>query len=107
VALNQGVWTAHANGHVTRFDPRPGHLNLGVDLVVASQLDGIAAVDPGDSVYAFSTSARKLYRIAYPSGPVIGSATFRGRPTAVAVLPNVVWVATDDGKVTSIAAPKR
>jgi hypothetical protein len=80
---------------------------VGVDFAVAPQLDGIAAVDPGDSVYAYSTSARKLYRIAYPSGPVIGTVTFRGRPTAVAVVSNAVWVATDDGKVTPIAAPKR
>jgi serine/threonine protein kinase len=107
VALDQGVWTAHATGEVTRSDPRTANLDVGARVSVGSPLDGIAAVERGDSVYVYSTGARKLYRIAYPSGPVVGSVTFRGRPTAVAVLSNAVWVATDDGKVTPIAAPKR
>ena len=52
VALNSGVWVANANGHVTRFNPQA--LKLTADLPVASQLDAIAATDPGRYVWAIS-----------------------------------------------------
>ena len=52
VTLDQGVWIANANGHVTRFDPRAGQLRVNADIAIAPQLDAIAATDPGPFVWA-------------------------------------------------------
>ncbi len=103
VALDQGVWTAHANGHVTRFDSRPRHLRVNADIAVARGLDAIAATDPSPFVWAISRSAMTLYRITNTSNPAVtGTIVFGSPPVALAVNAHSVWVATQDGKVTEI-----
>jgi hypothetical protein len=103
VALDQGVWTAHANGHVTRFDPRPGHLRVNADIPVAPELDAIAATDPSPFVWATSKTAMALYRVTNTSQPAVtGTIVFGSPPVALAVDTHSVWVATKDGKVTQI-----
>ena len=103
VALDEGVWTAHGNGHVTRFDPRPGFLRVNADLPVAPSLDAIAATEQGPFVWTTSRSARTLYRVTNGSTPrVTGSIKFDSPPVALAVEANSVWVATQDGHITQI-----
>jgi hypothetical protein len=103
VTLDQGVWVANANGHVTRFDPRPGQLRVNADIAVAPELDAVAATDPGPFVWAISKSERKVYRLTNTSKPAVtGSAVFNSPPVALAVNATSVWVATQDGKVAEI-----
>ena len=103
VTLDQGVWIAGANGHVTRFDPRPGHLGVSADIAVAPELDAIAATDPGPYVWALSKSQRTVYRLTNTSRPAVtGSIVFNSPPVALAVNAHSVWIATQDGKITEI-----
>ncbi len=103
VALDQGVWTAHADGHVTRFDPRATHLRVNADLKVAPDLAGIAAMDPSPFAWAISKSTRTLYRVTNTGTPAVtGTVVFGSAPVALAVNANSVWVATEDGRVTEI-----
>ncbi|MBV9423230.1 MAG: CHAT domain-containing protein, partial [Solirubrobacterales bacterium] len=64
VTFDQGVWTAHADGHVTRFDPRTGHLKVNANISVAPELDAIAARENDTSVWATSKQTMTLYRIS-------------------------------------------
>jgi hypothetical protein len=103
VAFDQGVWIATANGHVTRFDPRPGHLRVNADISVAPELDAIAATDPSPFVWATSKTAMALYRVTNTSQPAVtGTIVFGSPPVALAVDTHSVWVATKDGEVTQI-----
>ncbi len=104
VALDQGVWTAHANGNLTRFDPRPGQLRINADINVSPDgLDGIAAVDPSPFVWTISKSARTLYRVTNTSHPsVTGRVVFHSPPEALVVEGNSVWVATQAGGVVQV-----
>jgi hypothetical protein len=103
LALDQGIWTAHANGHVTRFDPQPGHLQINADIAVAPGLTAIAVTDPSPFVWAISTSTMALYLITNTSKPAVtGTIAFGSPPVALAVSADSVWVATQDGKVTQI-----
>ena len=103
VTLDQGVWIANANGHVTRFDPRPGELRVNADIAVAPELDAIAATDPGPFVWAISKSQKALYRVTNASNPAVtGTVVFNSPPVAIAVNANSVWVATQDHKVIQI-----
>jgi serine/threonine protein kinase len=103
VAVDQGVWIANANGHVTRFDPRPGQLRVNADVAVAPELDAIAATDPGRYVWAISKSQKTVYRISNASEPAVtGTIVFNSPPVALAVNAHSVWVATQDRKVTEI-----
>ena len=103
VTLDQGVWIASADGHVTRFDPRPGHLRVNADTAIAPELDAIAAMDPGPFVWAISKSRRTLYRLTNTTKPTVtGTIVFNSLPVAIAVNANSVWVATQDRKVTQI-----
>jgi serine/threonine protein kinase len=104
VTLDQGVWTAHANGHVTRFDPRPKKLAVNANIAThASELDAIAATDGGPYVWAISKSAKTLYRIKSLGLPALtGTVVFGSPPVALAVSGSSVWVATQDGRITEI-----
>ncbi len=103
VTLDQGVWTAHSNGHVTRFDPRFQALRVNSDLAVSSELDAIAATEGGPFVWAISKSAKTLFRITNTSVPAVtGTVVFGSTPVALAVNGRSVWVGTDDGRVTEI-----
>jgi serine/threonine protein kinase len=103
VTLDQGVWIANTNGHVTRFDPRPGQLRVSADIAVAPELDVIAATDPGPFIWAISTSQKTVYRVTNTSKPAVtGTIVFSSPPVALAVNPNSVWVATQDRKVIQI-----
>ena len=103
VTFDQGVWIAHANGHVTRFDPRSNHLKVNADVGVAPDLVGIAAIDPSPYVWAISRSAKTLYRITNTSQPAVtGKVVFASSPVALAVRASSVWVATQDGRVIEI-----
>lgn len=103
VTLDQGVWIATANGHVTRFDPRPGKLKVNADVAVAPELDAIAATDPGPFVWAISKSQKTLYRVTNTSKPAVtGTVVFTSPPVALAADADSVWVATQDHKVTQI-----
>jgi serine/threonine protein kinase len=103
VTVNQGVWIAHANGHVTRFDPRTGHLAVNADIAVAPELDAIAATDPGPFVWAISKSQKTVYRVTNTSQPAVtGTIVFNSAPVALAVNAHSIWVATQDHTVTQI-----
>jgi serine/threonine protein kinase len=103
VAVDQGVWIAHANGHVTRFDPRTGKLGVNADIAVAPELDAIAATDPGPFVWAISKSLKTVYRITSTAQPAVtGTIVFNSAPVALAVNAHSIWVATQDHKVTQI-----
>jgi hypothetical protein len=103
VSFDQGVWAAHADGSVTRFDPRPGHLAVNTDVKVAPALDAIAALEGGPAVWAISGQARGLYRLSTaPGARVSGRVTFASAPVALAFAGQYVWVATADGKLTQI-----
>jgi hypothetical protein len=102
VTLDQGVWTANADGHVVRFDPRKLSVNADV-ATPARGLDAIAATDPGRWVWAMSKSRKAVYRISNTSTPAVtGTVAFSSAPVALAVTPAAVWVATEDNKVTQI-----
>jgi Protein kinase domain len=103
VTFDDGVWIAHANGHVTRFDPRSNHLKVNADVGIAPDLAGIAAIDPSPYVWAISRSAKTLYRITNTSQPAVtGKVVFASSPVALAVRGSSVWVATEDGRVVEI-----
>jgi Protein kinase domain len=103
VTFDNGVWTAHANGEVTRFNPIFQFLKVNLTLPVTSALDAIAATDPGPYVWAISKTAKTLYRISDTGSPAVtGNVTFASPPVALAVSGNSVWVATQDGKITQI-----
>jgi serine/threonine protein kinase len=103
VAVNQGVWVAHSDGHVTRFDPRLNRLRVNADLTLPAQLDSIATTDKSQFVWAISKSARTLYRITNTSKPAVtGTVRFSSPPVALAAAAGSVWVATEDDKVIEI-----
>lgn len=103
VTLDQGVWIANANGHVTRFDPRPGQLRVIADIAIAPELDAIVGTDPGPFVWAISKSQKTVYRVTNTSKPAVtGTIVFNSSPVALAVNANSVWVATQDRKITQI-----
>jgi serine/threonine protein kinase len=103
VAVDQGVWIAHANGHVSRFDPRTGHLGVNADIAVAPELDAIAATDPGPFVWALSKSQKTVYRVTNTSQPAVtGTIVFNSTPVALGADAHSIWVATQNGKVTEI-----
>jgi streptogramin lyase len=105
VTLDQGVWTAHANGHVTRFNPIFQYLNVNTDARVAPELDAISAVEKSSAVWAISRQAKRLYRLSAtaPGAPITGTVTFGSAPVALAATDGGVWVATADGVVTQIS----
>ena len=97
VALDQGVWTAHSNGDVTRFNPRTLRVNA-APVQVGSALSLISAVEGAPSVWATSYSSRTIYRVSNTSQPGLeGQVTFRTPPIAIAADLGGVWVATADG----------
>ena len=103
VALNQGVWVAHSDGHVTRFDSRSGRLRVNADVTVPAPLDSIAATEKSQFVWVISKSARTLYRITNTSKPAVtGTVSFPSAPLALAAAGGSVWVATRDAKVVEI-----
>jgi hypothetical protein len=103
VTLNQGVWTAHADGHVTRFDPRVGRLRVNANIKIAPELDAIAATEQSPFVWAISRRSRTLYRITNTTNPAVtGTVVYPSPPIALAAAPHSVWVATEDGKVVQI-----
>jgi serine/threonine-protein kinase len=103
VTFDQGVWTAHSTGDVTRFDPRPGVLHINTDNRIAPSLDAINAIENEPSVWATSKQTRTLYRLSTQTGaPVTGTVRFAAAPVALAVTSSAVWVATGDGNLTAI-----
>ena len=103
VAVNQGVWVANANGHVTRFDPRPGHFRVNADVAVAPDLGAIAAAESTPVVWAVSKSQRTVYRVTAASTPATtGRIVFDSAPVALAAGAHSLWVATQDRKITEI-----
>jgi hypothetical protein len=104
VALDDGVWTAHADGHVKRFNPQPAKLAVNSDVPVATPLDAIGASEHTPFVWAISQRAKRLYRISTAGMPmVIGTATFASPPVALAVVNGKAWVATGDGSLVEIS----
>ena len=103
VALDQGVWTAHADGHVTRFDPQFDQLRVNANIRIASELDSIAATERSPFVWAISRRSMTLYRITNTTNPAVtGTVVFTSPPIALAAAPHSVWVATQHGKVIQI-----
>ncbi len=103
VALNQGVWTAHTDGHVTRFDPRFDQLRVNANIRIAPELDAIAATEQSPFVWAISRRSMTLYRITNTTNPAVtGTVAFTSPPIALAAAPHSVWVATQDNKVIQI-----
>jgi serine/threonine-protein kinase len=103
VTFDQGIWTAHSAGNVTRFDPRPSHLAVNTDVAVANSLDAINAIEGQPAVWAISKKTQTLYRIStQPSAPVTAKVRFASAPVALAVGRSSVFVATEDGNLTQI-----
>jgi hypothetical protein len=103
VTFNQGVWTGHADGRVTRFDPRTDHLKVNTDVAVAPSLGQVQAIETQSSVWAISQRSQMLYRISTQTGaPVMGTVRFASSPVALGVAESSVWVATADGNLTQI-----
>jgi hypothetical protein len=105
VALDGGVWVAHAGGFLTRFDPRPGNLDVNVNITVAPALKQVAAVEGDPTVWAIGNHT--LYKIsgARTAGNVrvTGTVTFRSPSVALAVSGPSAWVATADGELVRIS----
>jgi virginiamycin B lyase len=105
VGFDSGVWLANANGHVTRFDPRPAYLRVVADVPVgAATLDAIAADEDRRAVWALSRGAQTVYRISIASERVTGRVSFASAPVALALSGRYVWVATADGRLTELIA---
>jgi serine/threonine-protein kinase len=103
VAIDQGVWTAHATGHVTRFNPLPDGLRVDADVTLPAELDSIAATEQSPFVWEVSKSAKTLYRVTNTSTPAVtGTVVFSSPPVALAAATGSVWVATQDGEVIQI-----
>jgi sugar lactone lactonase YvrE len=103
VTVDQGVWSANANGQLTRFNPQPGQLRLNADLVVAPELDAVAATDPGPYVWALSKQKRTLYRVTAMGTPAVtGTVVFASTPVALAVDATSAWVALQNGQAVQI-----
>ena len=101
VTVDRGVWTAHADGHVTRFNPN--RLRVNADLAVAPELDAIAARDGGIWVWAISASTKTLYRISNTGTPAVtGTVVFGSEPLALTATTSSVWVATANGELIQI-----
>ena len=103
VALDQGVWTAHTTGQVTRFNPLPDHLRVNAEITLPAELDSIAATEQNRYVWAISRRAKALYRITNTSTPTVtATVTFASPPVALAATASSVWVATQNGEVIQI-----
>jgi len=103
VALDQGVWTAHATGRVARFNPLPDHLRVNAEITLPAELDSIAATEQDRYVWAISRRAKELYRITNTSTPTVtATVTFASPPVALAAAASSVWVATQNGEVIQI-----
>jgi serine/threonine protein kinase len=103
VTVDQGVWSANANGQLTRFNPQPGQLRLNADLVVAPELDAVAATDPGPYVWALSKQKKTLYRVTAMGTPAVtGTVVFASTPVALAVDATSAWVALQNGHAVQI-----
>lgn len=103
VTVDQGVWSANANGQLTRFNPQPGQLRLNADLVVAPELDAVAATDPGPYVWALSKQKKTLYRVTAMGTPAVtGTVVFASTPVALAVNATSAWVALQNGQAVQI-----
>jgi hypothetical protein len=100
VTVNQGIWVAHGDGTVTRFDPRAGHLVATVR--TPSALSGIAARAASPYVWAISSSARSLYELSLAGPQIVGVVRFSSPPTGVAVTHLGVWVTTAGGSLIRI-----
>jgi Protein kinase domain len=114
VTLNRGVWAAHGDGHVTRFDPRASFrrpdgvtaqgLDVNADIAVASPsaLSDIVAIDSEPDVWTASSQTRTVYRIDYDTLHISGTVTFPSPPIGLAVTSHSVWVITRDAKLIEI-----
>jgi serine/threonine-protein kinase len=103
VTLDLGVWTGHATGHVTRFNPLPDQLRVNGDLTLPAKLDSIAATEKSPFIWAISQSAMTLYRVTNTSTPALtGTVVFPSPPIALATGGRSVWVATQDGKIIEV-----
>jgi Protein kinase domain len=100
VTVNQGIWVAHGDGTVTRFDPQVGHLVATVRTPGA--LSGIAAREGSPYVWAISSSARSLYELSLAGPQIVGVVRFSSPPTGVAVTHLGVWVTTAGGSLVRI-----
>jgi serine/threonine protein kinase len=102
VTLDRGVWTAHAGGFVTKWDPRPAFRRVTANLTVAPSLTQISAVEGAPWIWALGTQS--VYRISYAKHQVMGSVTFRAAPVAIAANATVAWVALADGRLVAVGA---
>ena len=100
VTVDQGVWVAHGDGTLTRFDPRVGHVVA--TLRTPGELSAIAAREASPYVWAISSATRSLYQIALAGPQVVGVVRFSSPPTGVAVTHLGVWVTTAGGSLIRI-----
>jgi Protein kinase domain len=100
VTVNQGIWVAHGDGTVTRFDPQAGHPVATVRTPGA--LSGIAAREASPYVWAISSSRRSLYELSLAGPQIVGVVRFSSPPTGVAVTHLGVWVTTAGGSLIRI-----
>jgi hypothetical protein len=110
IAFDQGVWTAQANGDVSRFDPRSSSLAVNATIHVApgSALTGVAAIDgdkPTPFVWAISFATARLYQLSYDRLRVIASLHLPSPPVALAAAtPTSVWVATENNELIEVTS---
>jgi hypothetical protein len=100
-----GVWTAHATGKLTRFNPLPYQLRLNGDVTLPAKLDSIAATERSPFVWAISTIAMTLYRVTKTStSSLTGTVVFPSPPIALAPAERAVWIAPQRGKSSRSAS---
>jgi hypothetical protein len=107
VAFNNGVWTGHAHGVLSRFNPLPDALHVNAKLPVSNPdpLDAVASTeDKTAPIWGISATARALYRIRYVRPAITGAAVFASSPVSLAAAGPSVWVATGDGKLVELTS---
>ncbi len=103
VTFNKGIWTGHANGDVTRFNPITTNVNATLSVSAPSAVDDVAATDPSTSVWAISKTARTVYEVHYASAPTVdGTLALTSTPISLAVSGGSAWVGTADGKLVEV-----
>ena len=100
VTVNQGIWVAHGDGTVTRFNPQTGHVVA--TLRTPGALSAVAAREGSPFVWGISSSTRSLYEIATSGPQIVGVVRFSSPPTGVAVTHLGVWVTTAGGSLIRI-----
>jgi len=98
------VWTARADGHLARFNPKLDRLRVNADIPVSAPapLSAVGAVENSPAVWAISNANSSLYEIAVDSKRVVAIVRFSRPPVSLAATSTSVWVATAGGSLFQV-----